>query len=79
MDEITAFDRLIWSIPTGARLTCIKSVVMEDDQTEAFTTGQSYMMESMHPIAEPAFVRLTNNQGESHKMTGEHIRQFFNY
>jgi hypothetical protein len=77
MGEITADDKLIWDLPTGARLTCIRSVVMADDQIEAFTVGRVYLVASMHPIAEPAYVRLTNNQGESHKMAGEHIRQFF--
>lgn len=79
MGGITAFDKLIWSIPTGTRLICIKSVIMEEDKVESFTAGRSYVVESMHPIAEPSYVRLTNNQGETHKMTGEHIRQFFNY
>ena len=79
MTEITALDRLIWNIPTGSRLLCIKSVVMEDDQVEAFTAGQPYVVVSMHPIAEPSYVRLTNNQGQTHKMAGEHIRQFFKY
>lgn len=75
--EISADDKVIWGMPTGTRLTCVKSVVMTDDQIEAFTAGQVYLVESMHPIAEPAYVRLTNNQGESHKMAGEHIHQFF--
>lgn len=78
MDDITADDKLIWELSDGARLTCTKSVVMTDDQSEAFTAGQVYVVASIHPIAEPAYVRLTNNQGESHKMNGEHIRQFFN-
>lgn len=78
MPEITADDQLIWRIPTGTRLTCTKSVVMTEDQTEAFTAGQVYVVESMHPIAEPAYLRLTNNQGESHKIAGEHLHQFFN-
>lgn len=77
MAEITADDKLIWALPTGSHLTCTKSVVMTDDQSEAFTAGQVYVVESMHPIAEPSYIRLTNNQGESHKMAGEHIRQFF--
>lgn len=79
MTTITADDKLIWDLPTGSRLTCAKSVVMTDDQAEAFTAGRMYVVESMHPIAEPAYVRLTNNQGASHKMTGEHIRQFFKH
>lgn len=79
MAEISDDDKVIWGIPTGTRLTCIRSVVMTDDQTEAFTAGQVYRVQSMHPIADPAYVRLTNNQGESHKMAGEHIRQFFNH
>lgn len=79
MTDITTDDNLIWRLTDGTRLTCAKSVVMEHDQTEAFTVGQVYVVASVHPIAEPAFVRLTNNQGESHKMSGEHIRQFFKH
>lgn len=72
-------DELIWGLSSGTRLTCTQSVVMTDDQTEAFTAGQDYLVDSMHPIADPPIVRLTNNQGESHEMSGEHIRQFFTH
>lgn len=78
MTDISADDQLIWDIQIGEKLTCVKSVVMEDDGTEAFTAGRTYVVDSIHPIAEPSFVRLTNNQGESHKMAGEHIRKWFN-
>lgn len=77
MALISDDDKLIWNLPTGSRLACIQSVVMTDDQIVAFTAGRIYFVESMHPIADPAYVRLTNDQGEPHKMTGEHIRQFF--
>lgn len=79
MTDITADDKMIWGLPTGTRLICTAPVVMDHDQTEAFTAGKVYVVESMHPIAVPAYVRLTNNQGESHKMCGEHIRQHFTY
>lgn len=75
--DITDEDKLVWDTPTGAVLVCKKSVVMTDDQVEAFTAGKEYTVDSMHPIAEPAYIRLTNNQGESHMLNGEHIRQFF--
>lgn len=77
MVDVSADDKLIWALPAGSRLTCTKSVVMTDDQSEAFTAGREYVVDSMHPIAEPAYIRLRNNQGESHKMYAEHIRQFF--
>lgn len=73
---ITADDKLIWGTPSGTVLTCKKSV-MVDDQEIAFTEGKQYVVDSMHPIAEPAYVRLTDDQGDSHKMAGEHIREFF--
>lgn len=77
MTDITADDKLIWDCPTGTTLMCIKSVVMSDDQSVAFTAGQKYVVDSMHPIAEPAYIRLTNDRGEEHKMSGAHVGEYF--
>jgi len=77
MTKITSDDKLIWDTPAGMTLTCVESVVMEDNQEVAFTKGREYSVQSMHPIAEPAYIRLTNDQGEPHKMAGEHIRRYF--
>lgn len=77
MINISADDKLIWDCSTGTTLTCIKSVVMTDDQSVAFTAGQRYVVKSMHPIADPAHVRLTNDQGEEHKMSGAPVREYF--
>lgn len=75
--EITADDKLIWSLGTGRLLTATKDMVMEDDKDRAFTAGKTYRVKSMHPIAEPAYVVLVDDQGVDHKMAGEHIREFF--
>lgn len=75
--EITADDKLIWSLGTGRLLTATKDLVMEDDKERAFTAGKAYRVKSMHPIADPAYVILVDDQGADHKMAGEHIREFF--
>ena len=74
---ISAADKLIWSLATDMRLRATKDLLMEDDKERAFSSGKNYRVKSMHPIAEPAYVILINDQGEDHKMTGEHIREFF--
>lgn len=76
-DRISADDKLIWGLPTGWALTALKDLVMEDTQERAFTAGNFYRVKSMHPIAEPAFVVLVDDQGHDHKLHGSHIREFF--
>lgn len=75
--SVTAADKRIWGIPSGTRLTCTKSLVMEDDGSVAFTTGNSYTVVSMHPIADPAYILLVDDQGESHKLNGDHVAEYF--
>ena len=75
--EITADDKLIWSLGAGRLLTATKDLVMEDTNERSFTAGKTYRVKSMHPIAEPAYVVLVDDQGADHKMEGEHIREFF--
>lgn len=77
MTTITADDQLVWDTPTGTVLLCVEAVVMTDDHEVAFTKGNRYVVKSMHPIAEPAYVRLINDHGQNHKMCGEHLRRFF--
>lgn len=74
---ITADDKLIWSLGTGRLMKATKDLVMEDTYERSFTAGKTYRVKSMHPIAEPAYVVLVDDQGHDHKMAGEHIREFF--
>ena len=74
---ISTDDKLIWSLTTGMLLAATKDLVMEDNKERAFTSGKRYRVKSMHPIADPSYVILVDDQGEDHKMTGEHIREFF--
>lgn len=70
-------DHLVWSLTEGSTLTCRRSMVMQDGGEVAFSAGQAYRVSSMHPIADPPFVRVLDNQGHSHILTAEHLRGYF--
>ncbi|POA78683.1 hypothetical protein [Pseudomonas sp. DP16D-R1] len=75
--EVSAADKRVWDCSTGTRLRCIKNLLMDDSGEQAFTQGQNYRVESMHPIARPAFVRVIDDQGEPHELDGDHLREYF--
>jgi hypothetical protein len=75
--NIDADDKLIWEMGTGTMLTAAKDLLMEGSAERAFTAGHRYRVESMHPIASPAFVRMINDQGLSHSLEASHVREFF--
>lgn len=72
-----ADDLLVWAIPSGSTLACVRDLVMEGTGEVAFTAGQHYTVASMHPIADPPFVRTIDNQGESHALGPADLRRFF--
>lgn len=73
--ESTEDDHLVWSIPSGAVLTCYRDLVMIADGEVAFASGRTYKVESMHPIALPPYVRLKNDQGQLHTLWAQHLRK----
>lgn len=73
----SADDELVWSFTSGSTLTASRDLVMEDSGERAFTAGQSYRVDSMHPLANPAFVRVKDDQGVPHKLHAEHLRAYF--
>ncbi len=75
--NVTIDDKLVWDLGSGSKLFATKELVMEHSGERAFTAGMSYTVESMHPIAEPAYVVLKNDQGLPHRLEGSHIREFF--
>lgn len=60
--EISAEDKLIWICGIASMLTATKDLVMEDNMECAFTARKTYRMKSMHPIAEPAYVIVVDDQ-----------------
>lgn len=70
-------DELVWSFPAGSKLTCSRDLVMEGTDEVAFSAGRIYRVESMHPIADPPFVKTFDNQGEPHRLGADDLRQFF--
>jgi hypothetical protein len=77
LTEVSAADKRVWDCSTGTRLKCFKNLVMEESGEQAFTQGQNYRVESMHPIATPSYVRVIDDQGVSHLLEGEHLREYF--
>jgi len=75
--HISADDRLVWSLASGTVLKAAKDLVMEDTHERSFTAGKQYRVKSMHPISEPAFLVMVDDQGHDHKMNGAHVREFF--
>ena len=76
---VTKDDQLVWDTPTGTVLfaTETKHMEGEEDRPPVFTRGRAYRVESMHPIAVPAFVRVIDDHGSNHSLYGEHIRAWF--
>ncbi len=72
-----ADDQLVWSIPSGAVLSCCDDLVMEGSGEVAFSRGVSYRVVSMHPIADPPFVMLINDQRQRHRLQACDLRQYF--
>ena len=72
-----ADNRLIWNLHTGRTITASRDLVMEGSGERAFTNGNTYLVESMHPIAEPPFVRVQNDQGDVHALTASDLRTYF--
>ena len=73
----SADDELVWSIPSGSVLMCAQDLVMEGTGEVAYTAGRSYRVESMHPIADPPFVKTLDNQGQSHALRAGDLRDYF--
>ncbi len=76
---IGADHRLVWDMTPGTRLRAIHHLHMEEDPDEprVFTAGEIYVVESMHPIANPPFVGIHNDFGEVHQMCATHLRAWF--
>lgn len=74
-----ADDRLVWDLPAGTRLRAFQDLHMEEDpsQPRVFTADKVYVVDSMHPIANPPFVRIRNDFGEVHQMHAVALRRWF--
>lgn len=72
-------DQLVWSLHTGRKITASRDLLMEGSGERTFTNGKTYVIESMHPIVEPPFVRVRNDQGDIHALTAEDLRNYFGF
>lgn len=77
MVNTRADDELIWSLGSGSRITATKDLIMADTDERAFTAGVIYTISTMHPIAEPAYVVVIDDQRHAHRLEAEDIREYF--
>lgn len=70
-------DELVWGLTGGSRLRCVKDLVMEGSGEVAFKEGAVYSIDSMHPIHNPPFVRLMNDQHQTHRLEPDDLRTYF--
>lgn len=75
--QITLAEQIVWDAPSGSSLTCVKNLDIDDIGVPAFTQGEKYNVESMHPIAVPAYVRVIDDQGSIRQLEGDHLQEFF--
>lgn len=76
MTSPTPDDRLIWRLSPGQQLLCKKDLVMSDGEVSC-RTGIVYEVQSMHPIYDPAIIRILDDQQESHSLDAKHVREYF--
>lgn len=74
-----ADDELVWSLTAGVKLKATRDLVMEDSGEVAFQGGKEYPVSSMHPLAHPPFVRVTDEQGQLHILQPDDLRSYFHW
>jgi hypothetical protein len=77
----TADMRAVWDTPAGSVLVAKTTLYMEgdaEDRPAVITAGKAYRVTSMHPIADPPFVKLIDDHGTEHTFHGDHLRAWFN-
>lgn len=74
-----ADDELVWALTAGVKLKAIQDVVMEGTGEVAFLVDKEYVISSMHPLAHPPFVRVQDEQGQSHILEPDDLRSFFTW
>lgn len=68
---------LIWSLGRGAPITAFKDLIMVDTGERAFTAGLTYFVSTMHPIANPPHVVVSDDQQQPHKLEAADLREYF--
>ncbi|HDS1721652.1 hypothetical protein NPS53_09080 [Pseudomonas putida] len=77
MSVVTAEDKLIWGMPSGTPLVCIRHMLDDGIGDRLFTAGRLYSVSSMHPIAVPAYVQIVNDFGQPVVLDGSQLQQHF--
>lgn len=70
-------DTRIWALAAGSVLAATRDLIMEDGGERAYTSGQTYVVSSMHPVADPPFVVALDDQGLPHRLAGEDVAKYF--
>ncbi len=72
-------DHIIWDLKEGSKIRALRNLHEELNPELPcwFTEGAEYPIESMHPIADPPFVKVKTNEGHTTKLYAKHIKADF--
>ncbi|MET0106076.1 MAG: hypothetical protein ABW072_13180 [Sedimenticola sp.] len=72
-------DRIIWDLRAGDKIKPLRDLHEElnPDLPLWFTADVEYTIESMHPIADPPFVKVKINDGSTTRLYAKHIKEDF--
>lgn len=52
-------------------------MIMESNGDIAFEAGQLYRVSSMHPLADPPYIKVIDEQGCGHRLEANDVRNYF--
>jgi len=77
--NITKNEYVIFNLSTGSKIKALKDLHEDLDPSLPcwFTANECYVVESVHPVADPPFVKVKTNDGVLTKLNAEHIQADF--
>lgn len=66
----------IWALDAGDLLVAKRCLHMEESGQRVFTTGQRYIVQSLHPLMNPPYVVVTDDTGEPNRIQADFLTNF---
>lgn len=74
-DDFTQYHP-IWALETGDVLIARRNLHMEGSGEQIFTEGKRYPVNSMHPLADPPFVKVRDDSGNENMIQPDFLKNF---
>lgn len=76
MAEEFAKHHPIWALSAGDVLVANRCLHMEESGLRVFTAGKRYPVLSMHPLADPPFVKVRDDSGHENIIQADFLPNF---